>query len=151
MILGRGSGRGRATVAQAALASLLVAALSSTSLAASPKTRRLSVSSSEVEGNGGSCCPAISADGLLVAFPSDSSNLVGEDTNGASDVFLRDRETGTTSRLSVSSSGAEGDGDSFDQAISADGRFLAFASDASNLVGDDTNGAADVFVRGPLA
>ena len=69
------------------------------------------------------------------------------DTNGAGDVFVRDRQTGTTRRVSVSSGGVQGNGDSFDPAISADGRFVAFESDATNLVPGDTNGAADVFVR----
>ena len=91
--------------------------------------------------------PAISADGRFVAFDSEATNLVPGDTNDASDVFVRDRQTGTTRRVSVSSGGAQGNGASFDPAISADGRFVAFNSDATNLVPGDTNGAADVFVR----
>ena len=69
------------------------------------------------------------------------------DTNGSSDVFVRDRRTGTTRRVSVSSGGAQGNDNSFGPAISADGRFVAFGSSASNLVPGDTNGATDVFVR----
>ena len=91
--------------------------------------------------------PAISADGRFVAFSSDATNLVPGDTNGTADVFVRDRQTGTTRRVSVGSGGAQGNGLSVDPAISADGRFVAFASDATNLVPGDTNGADDVFVR----
>ena len=114
------------------------------------KTRRVSVSSAGAEGNGGSSRASISADGRFVAFYSFASNLVGGDTNGSFDVFVRNRWTGKTKRVSVSSAGAEGNNDSFSPSISADGRFVAFHSFASNLVGGDTNGFGDVFVRGPL-
>ena len=69
------------------------------------------------------------------------------DTNGADDIFVHDRQTGKTRRVSVSSGGVQGNGDSFDPAISADGRFVAFESEATNLVPGDTNNAVDVFVR----
>ena len=91
--------------------------------------------------------PAISADGRFVAFSSDATNLVPGDTNGTADVFVRDRQTGTTRRVSVGPGGAQGNGDSVDPALSADGRFVAFESDATNLVPGDTNGVDDVFVR----
>jgi Tol biopolymer transport system component len=109
----------------------------------------VSATSSGVGGNGFSSGPSISASGRFVAFGSDSSNLVGGDTNIATDVFVRDRETGTTTRVSVSSAGAQGEqvANSVNPSISADGRFVAFDSWASNLVGDDTNGTADIFVR----
>ena len=84
--------------------------------------------------------PAISADGRFVAFISDATNLVPGDTNGRYDVFVRDRQTGTTRRVSVGPGGVQGNGDSFDPAISADGRFVAFDSYATNLVPGDTNG-----------
>src|SRR5205823_5466864 len=103
--------------------------------------------SAGAEANGTSFAPAISADGRFVAFPSEATNLVPGDTNGVTDVFVRDRRTGTTERVSVSSAGAEANGTSFTPAISADGRFVAFSSDATNLVGRDTNGAVDVFVN----
>jgi Tol biopolymer transport system component len=111
------------------------------------KTRRVSLNSAGAEGDGSSYNPSISADGRFVGFQSDATNLVGGDANGASDVFVRDRRTGKTRRVSVSSPGGEGNGGSYDPSISADGRFVAFNSDASNLVGGDTNGATDVFVR----
>ena len=93
--------------------------------------------------------PALSADGRFVAFASRSDALVPGDTNGAVDVFLYDRRTGVTTRVSVGPSGAEATGlrGSADPAISADGRFVAFSSGAPDLVAGDTNGADDVFVR----
>ena len=108
---------------------------------------RASVATGGEQGNGRSFFPAISADGRFVAFYSDASNLVAADTNGARDVFVHDRQTGETARVSVDSSGAEANGDSFAPAISADGRFVAFSSAASNLVAGDTNGVDDVFLR----
>jgi Tol biopolymer transport system component len=97
-------------------------------------TTRVSVSSGEAQANGGSHSSAISAHGRFVAFESDSANLVKRDTNGRSDVFIRDRKRGTTRRLSVSSKGGQANGDSFMPAISADGRFVAFVSEARNLI-----------------
>jgi Tol biopolymer transport system component len=111
------------------------------------KTRRVSVSSAGTEANDGSFFPSISADGRFVAFFSDASNLVVGDTNGQLDVFVRDRRRDKTRRVSVSSAGAEANGGSTEPSISADGRFVAFPSDASNLVVGDTNGQLDVFVR----
>lgn len=111
------------------------------------RTERVSVSSWGVQGNGDHLYPSISADGRYVAFISDSSNLVPGDTNGRADVFVHDRRLHLTERVSVSSSGAEADGDSYFPSISADGRYVAFSSDATNLVGDDTNKKADVFVH----
>ena len=110
-------------------------------------TFRASVATDGTEGNGRSFVPAISADGRFAAFYSDASNLVAGDTNSARDVFVNDRQTGETTRMSVDSSGAEGNGDSFAPAISADGRFVTFSSDASNLIAGDTNRVDDVFVR----
>ena len=95
----------------------------------------------------GNWTPWISADGRYVVFYSDSSNLVSGDTNGANDVFLHDMQTGTTSRISVSSSGTAGNSESFFPSISADGRYVVFTSAATNLVSGDTNGIEDVFVR----
>src|SRR5207249_1268748 len=96
--------------------------------------------------------PALSADGRFVAFGSDATNLVAGDTNGTTDVFVHDRQTGTTERVSVASGGGtQGNGKSGGffafPALSADGRFVAFQSDATNLVAGDTNGTTDVFVH----
>jgi len=109
-------------------------------------TTRLNVSSTGTQGNGVSGRPSISADGRYVAFNSDASNLVPGDTNGRNDIFLRDRQTGTTTRLSVSSTGVQGDGHSYDPFISADGRYVAFNSHATTLVPGDTNGKQDIFL-----
>lgn len=117
-------------------------------------TELVSVSSSGEQGNGESHSPAVSADGRFVAFVSSASNLVPNDGNGHRDVFVRDRVTGETVRVSVSTVGSEGDGASGygryvppSVAISADGRVVAFVSEATNLVAGDTNGTYDVFVR----
>ncbi len=115
-------------------------------------TERVSVDSAGAEGDGDSSVPSISADGRYVAFYSVASKLVAGDTNGVQDEFVHDRATGRTARVSVDSAGAEANGASFHPAISADGRYVAFASAASNLVLGDTNGVDDVFVNGnPLA
>jgi Tol biopolymer transport system component len=113
------------------------------------KTRQVSVSSGGKQGNKFSSGPAISADGRFVAFESYAANLVPGDTNGWYDVFVHDRQTGTTRRVSVSSAGVQSNGDSGWEsvAISAHGRFVAFSSEATNLVPGDTNGVSDVFVR----
>lgn len=111
------------------------------------QTSIVSVATCGSQGNSWSFWPAISADGLRVAFHSDASNLVAGDTKEIQDVFLHDRQTGTTTRVSVSTGGAEGNGTSELPAISADGRFVAFQSVASNLVPNDTNLARDIFVH----
>lgn len=99
------------------------------------------------ETDGASFTPAISADGRYVAFASAASTLVPGDTNGAEDVFVFDRVERTTERVSVSGPGGEGDGPSYDPAISADGRYVAFTSAASTLTAGDGNEELDVFVR----
>ncbi len=108
---------------------------------------RVSVASDGTEGNHDSRDNSISADGRFVAFQSDSSNLVPDDTNGRSDIFVHDRQTNTTERVSVASDGTQGIFESYNPSISADGRFVAFQSDSSNLVPDDTNGQYDIFVH----
>jgi Tol biopolymer transport system component len=92
----------------------------------------------------------ISGDGRYVAFDTRSGNLVPGDTNNKYDVFLRDRGTGTTRRVSVASDGTQGDRESGHfrrPSISAHGRFIAFQSWASTLVSGDTNSDTDVFIR----
>jgi Tol biopolymer transport system component len=109
-------------------------------------TERVSVASDGSESNGGSTSPSISADGRWVAFSSAASNLVADDANGVRDVFLHDRKTGKTTRLSTDAAGNGGNGGSNLPCVSANGRFVAFDSDASNLVVDDGNGKTDVFL-----
>jgi PKD repeat protein len=115
------------------------------------QTRRVSVSSSGAQANNHSHMSdgrvAISADGRFVTFGSRASNLVPGDTNGAGDVFVHDLVTGQTMRVSVASDGIQGDRSSTSGGISGDGRFVTFASLATNLVSADTNGRQDVFVH----
>jgi Tol biopolymer transport system component len=89
----------------------------------------------------------MSANGRYIVFESDAPNLVAGDTNHTSDVFLYDQASGVTTRVSVSSTGHQANGSSGFSAISADGRYVAFESQASNLVAGDTNHLSDVFVR----
>jgi Tol biopolymer transport system component len=113
-------------------------------------TERVSVSSSGAQANGSSFGAAISPDGRFVAFVSTATNLVLEDTNGYYDIFVHDRLTGATERVSVSSAGVQANGHSLKPSLSADGRFVAFESYASNLVPNDTNNEQDIFVRDRL-
>jgi Tol biopolymer transport system component len=110
-------------------------------------TTRASTTSSGGEVDSDSASPSISADGRYVAFASFATNLVPGDTNLDWDVFVKDRLTGQTTLVSVDSSGVQGNGASAGPSISADGRFVAFWSRATNLVPGDTNGATDDFVR----
>ncbi|ANY82430.1 hypothetical protein BB934_29470 (plasmid) [Microvirga ossetica] len=114
-------------------------------------TERVSVAGDDTQGNESSLWPSISADGRFVAYSSNASNLVADDTNEAIDVFVVDRETGITERVSVASNGTEatnpqGIAHSRYPDISADGRYVTYWSEATNLVPGDTNGVEDVFV-----
>jgi Tol biopolymer transport system component len=111
------------------------------------ETRLVSLSAVGSLGNNDSSDSSISADGRYVVFESDADNLVPEDTNGDEDIFLRDLQANTTIRISVSSNAALGNNDSSDPSISANGRYVVFESDASNLVANDTNAIKDIFVR----
>src|SRR5439155_405193 len=120
-------------------------------------TERVSVASDGTQGNGESFGPSISADGRFVAFWSDASNLVDGDTNGTPgsgslgrDVFVHDRLTGVTERVSVASDSTQGNGDSHNPSISADGRFVAYTSGSSNLDTGVTNGRNSIFVHDRL-
>ena len=110
-------------------------------------TERVSVDSSGAESNGQSMYPAVTDDGRFVVFSSQADNLVAGDTNGVFDVFVRDRQLGTTERVSVSGAGAQANNASGLATISADGRYVAFGSAATNLVSGDTNGHLDYFVH----
>lgn len=108
---------------------------------------RVSVSSTALQAGAASSIPAVSATGTRVAFESLATNLVaGQDTNQQEDVFVRDTVTGFVIRCSRTPAGNAGNGASFEPSISANGRFVAFHSSASDLVPGDTNGKSDVFV-----
>ncbi len=121
-------------------------------------TTLISVDSGGAQANSSSSAPSISSEGRYVAFVSAASNLVAGDTNGKSDIFVRDRDTDAdgifdeagavaTMRVSVDSAGAQADNNSISSSISSDGRYVAFASPATNLVAGDTNGRIDIFVH----
>jgi Tol biopolymer transport system component len=114
-------------------------------------TERVSLNSAGAQGNSVSSVPAISADGRFVAFSSYASNLVPGDVNNSDDIFVRDRQLGTTEMVSVSSAGVlagpNGGTEPQPPSISADGRYVAFEHAANNLVPGDTNGTYDIFVR----
>ncbi len=110
-------------------------------------TERVNVDSSGAQADGASFLSSLSADGHVVAFTSYAENLVAGDTNGSTDIFVHDRGTGITERVSVDSSGAQANDASFVSSLSADGQVVAFYSYARNLVGGDTNWWADVFVH----
>lgn len=135
-------------LSRSGIVALAVALLAQPAHAAS--TERVSVNSAEIQGNRQSYTGSMSADGRFVAFYSDASNLVPNDNNNETDVFVRDRLAGTTELISVSTDGVQGNDVSHDPSISADGRFVAFSSKASTLVAGDTNGSRDVFVRDRL-
>jgi Tol biopolymer transport system component len=111
---------------------------------------RVTVSSGGVQANSDSQLPSIDSTGAYVVYESFASNLVAGDTNGVRDVFLRDTQSGTTTRVSRSTGGAQGNGTSGDPVISGNGRYIAFTSTATNLVPGDTNNANDIFVADRL-
>lgn len=110
------------------------------------ETTRISLTSDGGQANGESVPSSVSFDGRYVVFSSVATNLVSGDANDASDVFLRDNDTKETVRISRGRNGAEANGASSRAVISADGRFVAFASAATNLVQGDGNGKTDIFV-----
>ena len=109
--------------------------------------QRASTAADGSEANGASGFASLSGDGSIVAFSSTATNLVSSDTNGASDIFVKNLSSGSISRASVSSAGVEANGPSTLPVISGNGKFVAFQSTASNLVSGDSNGVADVFVK----
>ncbi len=118
-----------------------------------PSTTRISLTSDDGESDGDSLFPSISEGGRFVSFQSNALNLVNGDTNNAMDIFVRDTCWGassgckpTTLRVSVATDGTQGDSHSFDPALSADGRIVAFASTATTLVAGDGNSVQDIFV-----
>jgi Tol biopolymer transport system component len=111
------------------------------------QTLLVSTGAGGLPSNGDSYAPSISDDGRFVAFYSEATNLVAGDTNGQPDIFLRDLQTGRTTMVSLGLGGQPANGYSDICAISGDGRFVAFGSDATNLVPNDLNGLHDIFVR----
>jgi dipeptidyl aminopeptidase/acylaminoacyl peptidase len=111
------------------------------------ETRRVSVASDGSQGNENSAFCAISQNGRFVVFASDADNLVGDDTNDETDIFLHDLQTGQTSLVSLATDGSQANRSSEAPSISADGRYVTFFSDAANLVANDTNDCDDVFLR----
>jgi hypothetical protein len=110
-------------------------------------TERVSLTTGGGEADNASGISSVSADGRFVAFDSSATNLVPGDTNGALDVFVRDRQSATTERVSVATGGGEADDLSIHASMSDDGRFVTFQSQANNLVVADSNGFVDIFLR----
>ncbi len=129
------------------LALVLLLLCLATAYADPPGTERVSVDTTGGDPDNLSADPAISADGRYVAFASQATDLVPGDGNGSSDIFVRDRQTNTTVRASVDTAGGDSDGGSGVPSISADGRYVAFMSLATDLVAGDGNGQTDIFVR----
>lgn len=108
-------------------------------------TIRISIATDGTEADSGSSAPDISADGRYITFSSNATNLVANDTNGSSDIFVHDMQGRITQRVSISTAGVEADYDSYDPAISPNGRYVAFTSSASTLVPEVD--AYGIFVR----
>ncbi|MBV6700488.1 hypothetical protein [Kitasatospora aureofaciens] len=140
--------RAACTLAAAALA--VTAAAPAQAAEPTAVTERVSVGLDNTQPNGASYAQGLSADGRLAVFTSTASNLVRGDTNGKSDVFVRDLRTGTTERDSVGEDGAEANGDSFEATISGSGRYVAFTSSATNLAPRANLGLTDVYVHDRL-
>ena len=137
------------TPIRAAAVGILVAGVAM--VARADETMRVSSSLWMQSGSKASSDPTISADGNLVAFLSEADDLIGSDHNGVADVYLFDRTTWKLSRISVSTAGVEGNGRCYAPVISADGRFVAFQSEASNLDVDPNGAVSDVFLRDLVA
>jgi Ca2+-binding RTX toxin-like protein len=110
-------------------------------------TTLVSASTGGGSGDGTSFGASISGNGRYVVFESNATNLVAGDTNGATDIFVRDLQTNTTTRVSTAGDGTQGDALSSQSSITADGRYVVFFSLASNLVQGDTNGLRDIFLK----
>jgi Tol biopolymer transport system component len=122
-------------------------ALTLTATSFAQSTQRESISSLGSEARRGCGVAVLSADGRVVAFQSDSSDLVVGDTNGRFDAFVHERDTGITARVSLDSAGGQLTRNSWVASVSGDGRFVVFFGDDAHAVSGDTNNASDVFVR----
>ncbi|MGH9040747.1 MAG: hypothetical protein ACRDZ3_11015, partial [Acidimicrobiia bacterium] len=114
---------------------------------ATGRTTRVSLATDGSEAAAPSQEVAISGDGKVVAFVSAAPNLVANDANGQKDVFVRDRAAGTTTRVSMGTGGGEASAGSGQPSLSDDGRWVAFASTAPNLVAGDANAVSDIFLH----
>jgi Tol biopolymer transport system component len=133
--------------AAVALIAGVLAAPSATAAANFTLRERLSESTDGVQADAEIQREGVSADGRYVVMRGYATNLVAGDTNADLDVFLHDRWTGTTTRVSVDSDDQQGDGASYNADVSSAGPLVVFSSDATNLVPNDTNGQTDVFLR----
>jgi Tol biopolymer transport system component len=135
------------SIAVTGIAALLLVSLAS-SASAAPITRRASISSGGKQANGNSAAITVSGDGRFVVFESNASNLVRNDTNGVSDIFIRSLVTGKTSRVSVGGRNRQANGPSHSaRGVSYNGRYVVFESFSTDLVKGDTNGTWDVYLR----
>ena len=126
---------------------LLSAVLLTAAASADTLTTRVSLANGGGQSNASNFAPAVDDSGMVVAFVSSATNLVPGDTNGKYDIFVHDRFWGVTTRVSVSSNGTQANNNSSSPAVSPDGRYIAFASFATNLVANDTNNQGDIFVH----
>lgn len=140
-------GFGKRPLGMLGFVALLLIGLWQIVAAAPGDIERVSISTGGVQGDAYSGEADVSDDGRFVVFQSEASNLVPSDTNDSVDIFVRDRHTGETTRVSIDSNGIEGNGYSYEPSVSNNGRFVTFYSYASNLVPNDTNGSSDVFVH----
>ena len=134
------------TLGIAALAITLIAPAAG---AANAKTKRVSLKQGGGDANGSSFSSSVSANGRFVAFSSAATDLIGNDGNSTLDIFVFDREK-KTKRVSLKLGGGDANDFSYGPSISADGRFVAFSSAATDLIGNDGNSETDVSRRGPL-
>ncbi len=107
----------------------------------------VSINSEGIQGNASSSFPVVSSNGRYVTFESNATNLVADDTKNYIDIFVRDRETRETTRVSLSSTGKQVNNDSYGANISSDGRYVVYASDSHSIVSRDTNKITDVFLH----
>lgn len=145
------TGRRRLAAGAALLAAGLLATTGGTATAAPAATRaggptRVTTGLGGAQPDGAAWAESLSADGRYAVIGADATNLVPGDTNGGTDVFVRDLATGRTERVSLTSSGAQADGRSYDGSISGNGHYVVFTSTAA-LVPGDTNGAEDIYLR----
>ncbi|MGW7411481.1 TolB family protein [Streptomyces sp. NPDC054863] len=112
---------------------MLAVSAASVTAAPTPRTERITVSSTGKQLKEGSGANALSADGRFAVFTTADTQVVPGDTNGQSDVFVRDLRRGTVERVNVASDGTQANGSSYSAQISADGRYVAFISSATNL------------------